>query len=82
LLNFSDKGQLGKAAVKVTQLGFGGAPLGDLYAKLPESEAIYSPAAISTNGRSPQCASASSGATVSSRSSGCILAHSRCRQQS
>lgn len=40
MLNFSDKRQLGSSAVEVTQLGFGGAPLGDLYAKLPESEAI------------------------------------------
>lgn len=40
MLNFNDKRQLGSSAIEVTQLGFGGAPLGDLYAKLPESEAI------------------------------------------
>ncbi|MFE0756829.1 aldo/keto reductase [Inquilinus sp. NPDC058860] len=31
---------LGKSGVPVTQLGFGGAPLGDLYQKLPDAQAI------------------------------------------
>jgi D-threo-aldose 1-dehydrogenase len=31
---------LGKNGLKVTQLGFGGAPLGDFYARLPEAQAI------------------------------------------
>ena len=39
-MNFNDMLKLGKAPLEVTQLGLGGAPLGDLYAKLPESEAI------------------------------------------
>lgn len=30
---------LGKSGLRVTQLGFGGAPLGDFYQKLPEAEA-------------------------------------------
>jgi D-threo-aldose 1-dehydrogenase len=33
-------GSLAICGVEVTRLGFGGAPLGDLYAKLPESEVI------------------------------------------
>lgn len=40
LLNFSDERQLGFSAVQVTQLGFGGAPLANLYAKLAEPPAI------------------------------------------
>ena len=39
-MNFNDTCQLGKTQLSLTQLGFGGAPLGDLYAKLPESEAL------------------------------------------
>jgi D-threo-aldose 1-dehydrogenase len=40
MIVFTDKRKLGKAPVEVTQLGFGGAPIGDLYAKLPEEEAL------------------------------------------
>ena len=39
-MNFNDRRKLGKTQLEVTQLGFGGGPLGDLYAKLPESEAL------------------------------------------
>ena len=39
-MNFNDTRKLGKAPLSVTQLGFGGAPLGDLYAQLPEYEAL------------------------------------------
>lgn len=39
-INFSTLRKLGKAPIEVTQLGFGGAPIGDLYAKLPEEEAL------------------------------------------
>jgi D-threo-aldose 1-dehydrogenase len=39
-MNFNETRKLGQAQLEVTQLGFGGAPLGDLYAKLPESEAL------------------------------------------
>jgi D-threo-aldose 1-dehydrogenase len=39
-MNPTDKRPLGKSGVTVTQLGFGGAPLGDFYDKLPESEAL------------------------------------------
>ncbi len=34
------KRPLGKSGLQVTQLGFGGAPLGDFYARLPDSQAI------------------------------------------
>ena len=39
-MNFNDTLKLGQAPLSVTQLGFGGAPLGDLYGQLPESEAL------------------------------------------
>ncbi len=39
-MNPNDRRKLGKAPLEVTQLGLGGAPLGDLYAKLSESEAL------------------------------------------
>ena len=39
-MNFNETRKLGKASLSVTQLGFGGAPLGDLYAQLTESEAL------------------------------------------
>lgn len=39
-MNPTDKRPLGKSGVMVSQLGFGGAPLGDFYDKLPESEAL------------------------------------------
>ena len=31
---------LGKSGLSVSVLGFGGAPLGDLYARIPEAQAI------------------------------------------
>lgn len=39
-LNATDTRKLGARGPAVTQLGFGSAPLGDLYAKIPEAEAI------------------------------------------
>ena len=39
-MNFNDTLKLGKTPLQVTQLGLGGAPLGDLYAQIPESDAI------------------------------------------
>ena len=39
-MNPLEKRPLGKSGLDVTQLGFGGAPLGDFYARLPESQAI------------------------------------------
>ncbi len=39
----TDKRKLGSSPLQVTQLGFGGAPLGDLYAKLDESDALAAP---------------------------------------
>lgn len=39
-MDFKHTRRLGGAPLELTQLGFGGAPLGDLYAKLPEEEAI------------------------------------------
>jgi D-threo-aldose 1-dehydrogenase len=39
-MNPFDTRPLGRSGVKVTQLGFGGAPLGDFYAKLSEAEAL------------------------------------------
>ena len=39
-MNPIDKRLLGKSGLGVTQLGFGGAPLGDFYARLPEPQAI------------------------------------------
>ena len=39
-MNFNETRKLGKTALEVTTLGFGGASLGDLYAQLLESEAL------------------------------------------
>ena len=39
-MNPLDKRPLGKSGLDVMQLGFGGAPLGDFYARLPEPQAI------------------------------------------
>ena len=39
-MDFKHTRMLGGAPLELTQLGFGGAPLGDLYAKRPEDEAI------------------------------------------
>ncbi len=39
-MNPLDRRPLGKSSLQVTQLGFGGAPLGDFYARLPEPQAI------------------------------------------
>jgi D-threo-aldose 1-dehydrogenase len=39
-MNPLDKRALGKSGLDVTQLGFGGAPLGDMYSHLPEPQAL------------------------------------------
>jgi D-threo-aldose 1-dehydrogenase len=44
------KRRLGRSALEVTVLGFGGAPLGDFYAKLPEEEALATVSAAYAHG--------------------------------
>ena len=39
-MNFNKRRKLGQTTLSVTRLGFGGAPLGDLYGQIPESEAL------------------------------------------
>ncbi len=46
----ADPRALGRSALKVSQLGFGGAPLGNLFAELSEADAAAAVAGASTSG--------------------------------
>ncbi len=49
-MDLRTKRRLGKSSLDVTVLGFGGAPLGDIYAKLPEEQALGTVAAAYAQG--------------------------------